>query len=138
MKLRKGSYLLERADATPMADLVFLLLIFFMLSSSFVMQPGIKVNLPAAVTSESQLGKHIFLTVNESYQIFLNEEPIRLEDLPKRFEEVFQTDSDTLLIVKADKVVTHGFVVDIMDIAKSSGANKIAIATQPTVRQRNF
>ena len=137
MKLsRRRNGLIPKIDPTPMVDTMFQVLLFFMISSSFMMQPGIRVKLPSAVTAESQLGKHVFVTINESYQIFLNEEPMRLKDLENRFREIFEKDKEVLLIVKADKSVSHGFVVEIMDIAKSAGADKIAIATEPTVKEK--
>jgi len=131
MRFLRARTLSTRLDATPMADVVFLLLIFFMLSTSFVVQPGIQVRLPKAVTSEIQLKKDLVLTITAENILFLNEEPVTLDQLGEALEVAFAQRKDKILIVKADQEVKHGFVVQAMDIAKLSGAERLAIATEP-------
>ncbi len=130
MKFKRRSHPSITTDATPMADMVFLLLIFFMLSSSFIMQSGIKIKLPEAVTSEAQLEKHLILTVSEDKKIFLNEKQIEMHNLLPELKNIFIQREDKLLIIKADQRVFHGTVVDIMDKARLAGAEKLAIATE--------
>ncbi|MCJ7646401.1 biopolymer transporter ExbD [bacterium] len=131
MQFRRPRTLSTRLDATPMADTVFLLLIFFMLSTSFVVQPGIQVKLPKAVTSEIQLKKDLILTITAENILFLNEEPVTLDKLGEALEAAFAQRKDRILIIKADQEVRHGMVVQAMDIAKLSGADRLAIATEP-------
>jgi len=131
MQFRRPKTLGTRLDATPMADVVFLLLIFFMLSTSFVVQPGIQVRLPKAVTSEIQLKKDLILTITTENILFLNEEPVTLDGLGEALQAAFAQREDRLLIIKADQEVKHGLVVHVMDIAKLSGADRLAIATEP-------
>jgi len=114
-----------------MADTVFLLLIFFMLSTSFVVQPGIQVKLPKAITSEIQLKKDLVLTITAENILFLNEQPITLEELGEALQAAFAQRKDRVLIIKADQEVKHGVVVYAMDIAKLNGADRLAIATEP-------
>ena len=131
MQFRKPRTFSTRLDIAPMADIVFLLLIFFMLSTSFVVQPGIQVKLPKAVTSEIQLKKDIVLTITAENIIFLNEQPVTLDELGEALEAAFAQRRDRILIIKADQEVKHGLVVQTMDIAKLSGADRLAIATEP-------
>jgi len=131
MEFRRARSLSTRLDATPMADTVFLLLIFFMLSTSFVVQPGIQVRLPKAATSEIQLKKDLILTITSEDILFLNEEPVTLEQLGEALEAAFAQRKDKILIIKADQEVKHGMVVRAMDVAKLSGAERLAIATEP-------
>ena len=131
MQFRRPKTLSTRLDATPMADTVFLLLIFFMLSTSFVIQPGIQVRLPKAVTSEIQLKKDLVLTITAENILFLNEQPITLEELGEALQAAFAQRKDRVLIIKADQEVKHGVVVYAMDIAKLNGADRLAIATEP-------
>ena len=130
MKFKRRSHPSITSDATPMADIVFLLLIFFMISSSFIMQPGIKIKLPEAITSEVQLEKHLILTVDKDKKIFLNEKQIKITNLLPELKNVFIQREDKLLIIKADQRVLHGIVVDIMDKARLAGAERLAIATE--------
>jgi len=131
MQFRRPRTSSTRLDATPMADTVFLLLIFFMLSTSFVVQPGIQVKLPKAVTSEIQLKKDLILTITAENILFLNEEPVTLDKLGEALEAAFAQRKDRILIIKADQEVRHGMVVQAMDIAKLNGADRLAIATEP-------
>jgi len=131
MQFRRPRSISTRLDATPMADTVFLLLIFFMLSTSFVIQPGIQVRLPKAVTSEIQLRKDLVLTITAENILFLNEQPITLEELGEALQTAFAQRKDRVLIIKADQEVKHGLVVYAMDIAKLNGADRLAIATEP-------
>jgi len=131
MQFRRVKTSSTRLDATPMADTVFLLLIFFMLSTSFVVQPGIQVKLPKAVTSEIQLKKDLILTITAENILFLNEESVTLDKLGEALEGAFAQRKDRILIIKADQEVKHGMVVQAMDIAKLSGADRLAIATEP-------
>ncbi|MFQ5867834.1 MAG: ExbD/TolR family protein [bacterium] len=131
MQFRKPRTFSTRLDIAPMADIVFLLLIFFMLSTSFVVQPGIQVKLPKAVTSEIQLKKDIVLTITAENIIFLNEQPVTLDELGEALKAAFAQRRDRILIIKADQEVKHGLVVQAMDIAKLSGADRLAIATEP-------
>src|SRR3990167_1866594 len=80
--IRKG-----QLDIAPLIDVVFLLLIFFMLTSNFVFQPGIKVSLPKAITSEVISSENIVVTVTGQDLLFLNEKPITIHDLTQRLKE---------------------------------------------------
>ncbi len=117
-------------DTTPMTDIVFLLLIFFMLSSSFLIEPGIKLKLPKTQTAEIQAEKKLTVSINRNSKIFLNDREIKLEELEDELRVQLALEKERLLIIRADKEVSHGLVVDIMDIAKLAGADKLAIATE--------
>ncbi|MBU2567220.1 MAG: biopolymer transporter ExbD [Elusimicrobia bacterium] len=131
MKFRKRvGFTRPLLDVTPMADVVFLLLIFFMLSSSFLIEPGIKLKLPATKTAEIQSDKKLILSVKKTGEIFLNERPVRLESLEEELRLLLPLQSEKLLIVRADKEALHGIVVEVLDKAKLAGAEKLAIATE--------
>ncbi len=123
-----------KMDQTPMADVIFLLLIFFMLSSSFVMQPGIKVKLPKAVTSESEIEKTVVLTITEDRKIYLDKKLVDIDILGTKLSSTFKKKGVSVLVIKADRNVDFGIVVRAMDIAKLNGAEKIAVATEPALK----
>lgn len=118
-------------NITPLIDVVLLLLIFFMISTTFVVQPGINVNLPQTVTSEKQIRKDIVIIITKDNTIYINEKKIDLRDVLKEFKAEHEKNRDALLIIKADKKVSHGEVVNIMDLAKQAGISSMAIATIP-------
>jgi biopolymer transport protein ExbD len=118
-------------DLTPLVDTVLNLLIFFMLSSSFAFQPGIRVRLPEAASREEEPKQDLVLILTRDHRLYLNDDPLQLAELGTRLQERLRDRNDGVVIIKADKEVLHGQVVEVMDIAKSAGAVRLAIATEP-------
>lgn len=119
-----------RIEITPLVDMVFLLLIFFMLSTTFIVTPGIKVNLPQSSAEKvTQEKNEVQVVVTEDNEIFVEETLVDMGELEYRLTERARRDPQTLVIIKADAKSLHGKVVEVMDIAKQSGLNRLAIAT---------
>jgi biopolymer transport protein ExbD len=118
-------------DLTPLGDTVLNLLIFFMLSSSFAFQPGIRVRLPEAASKEEEPKQDLVLVLTRDQRLYLNDDPIQLPDLEALLRQHLRERNDAVVIIKADRDVLHGHVVEVMDIAKGAGAVRLAIATEP-------
>jgi biopolymer transport protein ExbD len=119
-------------NLAPLIDMVFQLIIFFMLSSSFIMQPGIKIKLPKAETTETIKEREIFVDISENGTIFFNGKAVSLVKLKNIFEEEVKNNGNgIILVIKGDKDTKHGIVVNVMDLARKSGIERIAIATMP-------
>lgn len=131
LELEKGQ---KEINITPLVDMVFLLLIFFMLSSSFIVLPGIKVNLPKAVTSEVIKDKNIVVTVNNNNVIYLNDKPITPKELTDHLQDIVKKKQGKPLLIKADKDTQLGSVVRVWDICRKVGITQINIATLQEVR----
>ena len=114
-------------DIAPLIDVMFLLLIFFMLTSNFVFQPGIKVQLPKAVTSETISSENLILTVTGQDLLFLNERPVTIDQLTVTLKEAAQENKSLLL--KADSRASLGRVVEIWDLCRDLGIQQINLAT---------
>ncbi len=114
-------------DIAPLIDVVFLLLIFFMLTSSYIFQPGIKINLPRAVTSEVIAEKDLVITVSAENLIYLNDYPISLKELKSHLEKA--AEKGWPLLIKADRKASLGNVVRIWDMSREAGLTQINIAT---------
>ncbi len=133
MLFRKRRRITPQVNITSLIDVVLLLLIFFMISTTFVTQPGIRVNLPKAsnkVKNVAQESNTIIIT--EENLIFINRQ--KIQDLQELREHLLnlrkEEQAEDLIVIKADEHVAHGAVVSVMDIAKTSGFSKIAIATR--------
>lgn len=118
---------------SSLTDIVFLLLIFFLLSSSFVIQSGIKVQLPKSAAAEQETQRQIVITVTEKGLIFLNDRQVTTESLGAQLAPLIGEDRDKMVIIKADQTVSLQSAVQVMDIAKGVGALRLLIATQPGV-----
>ena len=120
-----------KIDLTPMVDCIFNLLIFYAVSTTFITTPGIKINLPKASAQELIPQKEeliVALTIDN--KIFVNQRQVSLEDLEDTFLKAAKKSAETTVVIQADKDVTHGQVVTVMDLAKRSGLSRLAIATQ--------
>ncbi|MFH1429187.1 MAG: biopolymer transporter ExbD [Candidatus Margulisiibacteriota bacterium] len=127
---RKKKYL-RGLEHTAMTDIVFILLIFFLLTSSFVVQTGIKVDLPQAKEMAPLIKQDIVVTVAKNGGLILvNEEKVNRAALYEVLQKKLAYNLDKLVIFKADKEVQLGKLVDMMDTAKRAGAEKVAIATR--------
>ncbi|HNS32678.1 MAG TPA: biopolymer transporter ExbD [bacterium] len=118
-------------NMAPLIDVVLLQLIYFMLTSSFIMQPGIKINLPQAATTEIVKEQEVFISVSEKGVIFYRDAPVTAEELSLLLSKEKAVSSNLVLILKGDRKAEHGVVVQVMDIARRAGINRIAIATMP-------
>ncbi len=117
-------------DVINMVDVFLNLLIFFMLSTSFISSPGIKVNLPHAkgdimLKPQGDIRIYIDAAGNISY----DKKQVDMNTLRAQLESIAEKSSDTLVIIEADKDVLHGRVVDVMEVARSAGLHRLAIAT---------
>lgn len=124
MKLEHG---LRQIDIAPLIDVVFLLLVFFMLTSSFVMQPGIKINLPKAVTSEVVKYENLELIVSSENITYLNGKVITITELKNLLIQAGKRGQSVL--IKADKRASLGRVVEIWDLCRDLGVAQVNIAT---------
>lgn len=116
-----------RLDLTPLVDVVLLLLIFFMLTSSFIIQPSIPVKLPKAVTGKSLAARRIELFITSEDIIYMHGAPVTLKDLKKKLKDL-KTKSMGVLI-KSDRKASLGKVVQIWDICRQVGITQIDLAT---------
>ncbi|MBN1354066.1 MAG: biopolymer transporter ExbD [Candidatus Omnitrophica bacterium] len=128
MKFKRRVFLeTGHLDIAPLIDVIFLLLIFFMLTSSFIFQPGIKINLPKALTSEVIQRENLIIVITEDSSMYINERLINDDELLSRLK-IASHDSKPILI-KADRKAPLGRVVEIWDLCRSEGIQKVNIAT---------
>jgi len=117
-------------NLVPMIDVIFSILAFFIISTLFLTRSqGLPVDLPQATTAQQQSETEVTVTMQADGKIALNQEEISLENLVPEVTKISQTAQETLVIVKADKAVTHGDVVNVMDRLRQVEGVKLAIAT---------
>lgn len=113
-------------DMAPLIDIVFQLLIFFMLSSSFLM-PSLKLTLPKAVTQDTREPEKIVVSIDRKGQIFINTSPVSLEKLKARLESKFAGSADKAVHLRGDSEMPYGLFVQVADQARLAGAKQINI-----------
>ncbi len=114
----------------PLIDIVFLLLIFFMLTSHFETISGIDIRLPDITEKgRDRSDDNVVVVLDKAGTCYLQEEKVTLKDLYVRLQQMTQENKISLML-QADRDVRHGLVVRVMDLAKNAGVNSIVIAAQ--------
>ena len=115
---------------SSMTDIIFLLLIFFMLTSNFVTPSGLPVSLPSSKTSDIVMQK-ISVTITKDLTFYLNEKPIALEDIEPQLTALLQGTEEGAVVLHVDKSVPVEHLVKVAGIAKNLNAS-VTLATVPT------
>lgn len=131
MELRKGKKKKLIINLTSLIDVLFLLLIFFMISTTFLSQPAINLELPSAEHADVVRQTPIVIHVDEFGRVYLNDEPTELPLLEDALSRRLAGTSDKSVVLKADSRVSHGAVVQVLDIIKAAGATKLVVSTEP-------
>ncbi|MCL4124190.1 UNVERIFIED_CONTAM: hypothetical protein GTU68_045635 [Idotea baltica] len=132
MRLGRRSSNQEEAqiDLTAMLDIVFIMLIFFIVTSSFVRESGVEVNRPQASNVSSQKEASIFVAITASNDIFLDKRMVDAERVQATLEHLLLEQPDASLVIQADEHAYNGTVVKVMDAAKGAGVKGIALAAE--------
>ncbi len=131
MRFRKPREDEIRLSIAPLIDIVFLLLIFFMVTSHFDVASGVRISLPkVAKRILNQEKNRITLVIDKSGQTYIEGEKVDMKALKERLKDLVREQGIFQVVVQADKDVRHGTVVQIMDIAKTAGAHSIIIAAR--------
>ena len=118
-------------NLTPLVDIVFILLIFFLITSTFVQSPGIDVNLPKANSaSETTPSQSIVITVDENGQLIYRGEITDIGALSDTLSKLYKESPAHQIVIQADETTHHGAVGEAMDAAREAGFRKLGIATQ--------
>ncbi|MGH7947647.1 MAG: ExbD/TolR family protein [Candidatus Binataceae bacterium] len=129
MKVAKGGGVFADINITPLTDVFLVLLIIFMVTTAATIESAAHVDLPKAeVTTPESQPKGIIVTYTAEHQIFLNERSVSIAELQPALHEVLEKSPDKIVIFQGDPKVILGDMVHILDIAKSAGAEAIAIA----------
>ncbi|WGK82747.1 biopolymer transporter ExbD [Vibrio aestuarianus] len=117
-------------DLTSMLDIVFIMLIFFIVTSSFVRESGVEVNRPQASHAVSQKDAGIFVAINAANDIYIDKRLIDAERVEATLEHLLLDQPDASLVIQADEHAYNGTVVKVMDAAKGAGVKNIALAAE--------
>ena len=121
-----------RVDLTAMIDVVFLLLIFFMISTTFVERPGVKIELPqGGADTLRSAEREIRVYLGADGEIYLDRQAVTAAQLKRRLQNrALERPASATLVLMADTKVRHGAVVGVIDMAKAAGIAHVAIATE--------
>ena len=119
-----------RVEMVPLIDMFFLLLVFFTYGVfSMTMQEGIRVDLPSAQTAVSSREEAVTISLTADGALFLNQEQVSLPVLAEQLRQVHAVRPDALVVLNADRQVTHGTVVETLDTIRQAGLQHVSFQT---------
>ena len=134
MKIKnRNSRIQATIDMTPMLDIVFQLILFFLVSTTFAIVPGIKLNLPQSTTAEGTSNQGITIYVTEANQMYFNDQPVNMETLGVSlvaFDTGDTKKNEFPVSLEADSLVTNGTIVSIFDVIRKNGYSVINLRTR--------
>ncbi|WP_043766270.1 ExbD/TolR family protein [Algiphilus aromaticivorans] len=132
MKMRRHSQPAEDTgiDLTPMLDVVFIMLIFFIVTTTFVREAGINVNRPSAQTAEQQDQQTILVAISAKNEIYIDGRQTDVRGLRAEIERLKGQAPDATVVVQADRDAGAGIMVEVMDQARLAGARNVSVAAE--------
>ena len=115
-------------DLTPMLDVVFIMLIFFIVTASFVKESGIDVNRPGAMTAESKESASIFVAISDSGQVWIDKRQVDVRAVRANLERMLAENPQASMVIQADKDSKNGVMVEVMDAARLAGIQNVSVA----------
>ncbi len=117
-------------DITPMLDVVFIMLIFFIVTVTFVKESGIDVNRPDAATAVKKEKANILIAINEKNEIWIDRRMIDIRSVRPNIERLHAENPQGSVVIQADKKAYTETLIQVMDAARSAGVYNVAIAAQ--------
>ena len=121
----------DEIGLTPMLDIVFIMLIFFIVSTSFVKEPGIDPQRPQAETAEAKTRGNILIAISPADAIWMNKKRIQLTDVRPLVEAAVAENPESSVVIVADRQASTGMVIDLMDRARVAGVANVSLAAEP-------
>lgn len=122
----------EEIDMTPMLDVVFILLIFFIVTASFVKEAGIDVNRPEAATAVKKERANILVAISDKGDIWINKRKVDIRSVQANIERLKAENPQGTVVIQADKKSTTDTLIKVMDSARAAGVFDVSIAAQET------
>ena len=127
---------LAEINITPLVDVVLVLLVIFMITEP-VLQSGIEVNVPKTRTVKQITEQRLFVTIDHNQNVYLNDEPVNLHDLPARLHQAGVDPAHQSIYLRSDETVPFGAFASVMDAVKQSGITNVSIVTQPVATKNS-
>ena len=137
IRLRRSRRNPIEMNITPLIDMVFLLLVFFMLTSHFLIPSGIPLRLPQAETAEPQDEQKIIVSIDREGALFINGETVEKTILRERLSAFLEEGEEQLVVVQSDSSVAMGTVVEVLDIIRFHGGENVLISTERVEHEEN-
>jgi biopolymer transport protein ExbD len=129
-RARKREQEESEVNLTPMLDVVFIMLIFFIVTASFVKEAGIDVSRPPAATAERKERGNILVAITENDQIWIDRRQVDPRAMRANIERLYAENPQGSVVIQADKNSKNGLLVQVMDAARLAGVKNVSLAAE--------
>ncbi len=133
MRYRESKETVQDLNISPLIDMVFILLIFFMVSTTFVKDMKLELERPSASSATTASTKAIRLYIDNSGEVYMDGESIRTWVIQSRLRDLLKTKTQKSVLVVTDENVPSGKLVEVVDQARLAGASDVGVATEKEV-----
>lgn len=129
MRFRQNSQNVDTVDVSPLIDMVFILLIFFMVTTTFVKDMKLEINRPAAASASLASAKVLRVYIDSSSEIYIDNQPVKLWAIQSKLRDLLRTSTDKSVLVITDSSLPVNILIDVVDEVRMSGAKDVAVST---------
>ncbi len=129
MRIRPKKQEVENVDITSMIDMVFILLIFFIVSTTFVKDMKLELNRPSASSGSKSDGKVVRVYIDNSGEVYIDNQPVKLWAIQSKLRDLLRDVAEKSVLVVSDDSIPVNKLIDVVDECRMSGAKDVAIST---------
>lgn len=129
MRFKQKNQNVDTVDVSPLIDMVFILLIFFMVTTTFVKDMKLELNRPSAASASLASTKTIRVYIDNSGEIYIDNQPVKLWAVQSKLREMLRTATEKSVLVVTDTDIPVGTLIDVIDECRQSGAKDVAVST---------
>ena len=129
MRFKQKSQNVDTVDVSPLIDMVFILLIFFMVTTTFVKDMQLELNRPSAASATLASTKTLRVYIDNSNEIYIDNQSVKLWAVQSKLRDLLRTASEKSVLIITDTDIAVGILIDVVDEVRQSGAKDVAVST---------
>ncbi|UFH59116.1 ExbD/TolR family protein [Sulfurovum mangrovi] len=129
MRIRPKKQEVDSVDVSPLIDMVFILLIFFMVTTTFVKDMKLDLNRPSAASASKADSKVVRVYIDNTSQVYIDNQPVQLWAIQSKLRDLLRTATEKSVLVISDDTIPVETLIDVVDECRMSGAKDVAVST---------
>ncbi|MGC9352091.1 MAG: ExbD/TolR family protein [Sulfurovum sp.] len=129
MRIRPKKQEVDNVDVSPLIDMVFILLIFFMVTTTFVKDMKLDLNRPSAASASKADSKVVRVYIDNTSQVYIDNQPVQLWAIQSKLRDLLRTATEKSVLVISDDSIPVETLIDVVDECRMSGAKDVAVST---------
>jgi len=129
MRFRPKKQDVENVDVSPLIDMVFILLIFFMVTTTFVKDMKLDLNRPSAASATKSDSKVVRVYIDNTGEVYIDNQPVQLWAVQSKLRDLLRTETEKSVLVISDDTIPVETLIDVVDECRMSGAKDVAVST---------